>query len=243
MKGFKQYIPGLAVLAAAGIGRLVLSASETGILISAGAGAYRLLTWIARGAMLAGLLLLIPPLLRLAKEGQTRREAARQAEKARAERRGQAPLSTRGGRYSEEEIRGCLLRLFDVMPPKFTVWLEKYQAQLDRMNNYQARLSRMLRQNGADELTEAEALLDKLEQNIFGMMRKVFNWLTMYDASAPDEPLIQNLAEAEVHNEKALEQAGRLCAAITEYINNQGSKVDVTASVKEFIELLKEEIV
>ena len=78
---------------------------------------------------------------------------------------------------------------------------------------------------------------------IFGMMRRVFNWLTMYDAASPEQPLLRNLEDAAAHNEKALEQAGRLCAAITEYINNQGSKIDVTNSVKNFIELLKEEIV
>lgn len=245
MKRLKAFLPGLILLAAAGLGRLLLSGAdvETEILINAGAAVYRVLVWIARGAMLAGALLLVPPLLGLLKERRAEKASEELLAKARAENRRRAPLSNRGGSYNEEEIRAYLIQLFDTLPPRFTPWLEKYQAQLDRMNSYQARLSRMLKQNGADELTEAEALLDKLEQNVFGMMRRVFNWLTMYDAASPEEPLMKNLAEAEVHNEKALEQAGRLCAAITEYINNQGSKVDVTSSVKQFIELLKEEIV
>lgn len=243
MKKIKRFIPALALLAAGGLGRLLVSGAETDILIQAGAAAYRTLSWITRGLMLAGLLLLIPPLLQLAKQRRQQRASQALIDRARAENRKNAPLSNRGGRYQEEEIRSYLIQLFDTMPPKFTPYLERYQAQLDRMNSYQARLSRMLKQNGADDLTEAEVLLDKLEQNIFGMMRRVFNWLTMYDAASPEQPLFRNLEDAAAHNEKALEQAGRLCAAITEYINNQGSKIDVTNSVKNFIELLKEEIV
>ena len=243
MKRFLKFIPGLALLLGAGIGRLLISGAENEILINSGAGTYRVLVWVVRGVMLAGALLLVPPLLAILKERRKEQASEELIARAKAENRKRAPLSNRSGSYNEEEIRAYLVQLFDTMPPKFTPWLEKYQAQLDRMNSYQARLSRMLKQNGADDLTEAEALLDKLEQNIFGMMRRVFNWLTMYDAASPEEPLMKNLAEAEAHNEKALEQAGRLCAAITEYINNQGSKVDVTSSVKSFIELLKEEIV
>ena len=243
MKSIKKFLPGLILLAAAGIGRLLITGAETQILINAGAAVYRVLVWIARGVLLAGVLLLVPGLIALLKERRKARASKELIARAKAENRKRAPLSNRSGKYNEEEIRAYLVQLFDTLPPKFTPWLEKYQAQLDRMNSYQARLSRMLKQNGADDLTEAEALLDKLEQNIFGMMRRVFNWLTMYDAASPEESLLKNLAEAEVHNEKALEQAGRLCAAITEYINNQGSKVDVTSSVKSFIELLKEEIV
>ena len=243
MKQYRKFIPGAVLLAAAVLGRVLLAGAETRILINAGAAVYRLLSWVARGAILAGVLLTLLPLLSLAKERQKQQATEARLAMVRAEKRRNAPLSNRGGSYNEAEIRSCLIQLFDTMPPKFTPYLEKYQAQLDRMNSYQARLSRMLKQNGADDLTEAEALLDKLEQNIFGMMRKVYNWLTMYDAASPDGPLLQNLKEAEAHNEKALEQAGRLCADITDYINNQGSKVDITSSVKNFIELLKEEIV
>ena len=243
MKRFLKLIPGLAVLLAGGIGRLLVSGAENDILINLGSSGLRILTWITRGGMLAGVLLLIPALLSILKDRKTERASEELIARAKAENRRRAPLSNRSGKYNEEEIRSCLMQYFDSSPPQFIPWLEKYQAQLDRMNSYQARLNRMLKQNGADDLTEAEALLDKLEQNIFGMMRRVFNWLTMYDAASPEEPLLKNLAEAEAHNEKALEQAGRLCAAITEYINNQGSKVDITSSVKNFIELLKEEIV
>ncbi len=243
MKRIIKFLPGLLLLLGGAIGRLLISGAETDILINSGAAAYRALVWVARGAMLAGALLLIPPLLAILKERRQKQASEELIARAKAESRKRAPLSNRSGRYNEEEIRAYLIQLFDTLPSRFTPWLEKYQAQLDRMNSYQARLSRMLKQNGADDLTEAEALLDKLEQNIFGMMRRVFNWLTMYDAASPEEPLLKNLAEAEAHNEKALEQAGRLCAAITDYINNQGSKVDITSSVKSFIELLKEEIV
>ena len=193
MKRFLKFVPAAAVLLAAGIARLLISGAENEILINSGAGLYRVLVWVSRGAMLAGALLLIPPLLGNLKQRKREQASQELIARARKENRMRAPLSNRSGSYNEEEIRGFLIQLFDSVPPQFTPWLEKYQAQLDRMNSYQARLNRMLKQNGADDLTEAEALLDKLEQNIFGMMRRVYNWLTMYDPSSPQEPLIKNL--------------------------------------------------
>ncbi len=243
MKRFRKIIPGLALLLGGAIGRLVIAGAKDGILIKLGSSGRRALVWAAYGAALLGLGLTLLPLLSLLRERRKPERAQALIEKFKTENRRRAPLSNRSGRYNEEEIRDSLSRLFDTMPAKFTPYLQLCQAQLDQMNCYQARLSRMLEQNSADDLTEAEALLDKLEQNIFGMMRKVFDWLTMYDASSPEEPLLKNLTEAEAYNEKALEQAGRLWAAITEYINSQASNVDVTGSVKHDIELLKEELI
>ena len=246
MKGFKKIIPGLLLLTAGIVGRLVISGAETSVLIHSGMQTYRILRGISLGVILAGAALTLVGgtllLLPLLAERQSVRASQELIAKAKAESRKRAPLSTRSGFYNEDEIRDCLMQFFDSVPQKFVPYLEKYPAQLDRMNSYQARLSRMLKQNGADDLTEAEALLDKLEQNVFGMMRQVFNLLTMYDATSPEAPLLEKLEAAEAHNEKVLEQAGRLCATITEYINSQGSRVDITSSVKSFVELLKEEI-
>ena len=90
---------------------------------------------------------------------------------------------------------------------------------------------------------ETESFLDRVEQNMFGTLRRVFNLLMMYDETQPIQPLLDQLADAQAHNDRALDQASRLCAAMTDYVNNQGATADVYGSVEQFIQILQEELV
>ena len=73
-------------------------------------------------------------------------------------------------------------------------------------------------------------------------MRQVYNLLMMYDETAPIEELKDSLNEALEHNNRALEQAKRLNATVTEYINNQGTAQESLGSVEAFIKVLQEEL-
>lgn len=240
MKNRKRLLPGLALVLAALTARLIIGAFRTDILVFSGAGSYRTLLWASRIALGAGLCLLA------AKAGSAflkQRKAKAAAAEQRKARSKPAPLAAADGRYAESEIRGRLLSLFAVAPAETVPYLEQFQAQLDRMNGYQARLTQLLEQNGAQDLREAELFLDRVEQNMFGAMRRVFNLLTMYDETQPVRPLLEQLAEAQAHNDKALDQASRLCAAMTNYVNNQGAASDSGGSVEQFIKVLQEELV
>lgn len=240
MKNWKKLLPGLFIAAAALAARLLVGASQNEILINSGAKTYRTLLWAARIGLLAGLGLLAAGVV-LAVLRQKQAQAAAAAKQK--ERRKPAPLAAADGRFNEPEIRNHLVSLFASSPAGTIPYLEAFQAQLDRMNGYQARLTQLLDQNGAQDLREAESFLDRVEQNMFGTMRRVFNLLMMYDEAQPIQPLLDQLADAQAHNDRALDQASRLCAAMTEYVNSQGASSDAYGSVEQFIQILQEELV
>jgi hypothetical protein len=240
MKNWKKLLPGLGIAATALVARLLVGGAENDILINSGAKTYRALLWAARIGLLAGLgLLAIGVVSAVLKQRQAQAAAAAQQKVSRKP----APLSAADGRFNEPEIRSHLLSLFSSSPAKAVPYLEAFQAQLDRMNGYQARLTQLLDQNGAQDLREAESFLDRVEQNMFGTMRRVYNLLMMYDEAQPIQPLLDQLAEAQAHNDRALDQASRLCAAMTEYVNSQGASSDAYGSVEQFIQILQEELV
>lgn len=240
MKHWKKIIPGLSLAVIALLGRSLVRANHDNILVYSGAGTYRILLSASGIALLLGGGLLGYGIISAVLKQRSEHAAAAARQK---EAQKPAPLSAAEGRFEESEIRSRLLSLFSGVPPKVMSYLEAYQAQLDRMNAYQARLSQLLEQNGAQDLGEAESFLDRVEQNMFGTLRRVFNLLMMYDETQPIQPLLDQLADAQAHNDRALDQASRLCAAMTDYVNNQGATADVYGSVEQFIQILQEELV
>lgn len=237
----RKFIPGFLVFAAALAGRILLEVNKTEIFVRSGVGTFRTLVWCARASMVVGLLAFAIPLFGVLSRRRADRKATELIRKAKAEQRRNAPLASQSGRFKEEDVRNYLSELLASAPPKLTLYLEEFQARLDKMNMYQSRLNNLLIQNGADDMTEPVVFLDKLEQFIFGVMRKVFNWITMYDESVPDSEIQQNLDRAKTSIDTALEQASDLCRAITNYINGQGNRVDITNQIEQYIQIMKEE--
>ena len=239
----KGTIIGLSALGIGLAGRIALALSRDSVVISGGMSTYRALLWAARGALLVGAAFLTGIVVRIALARSEARQMEQRMDNLRAaDRRSKAPLSTESGRFNEEKMRELLRTLFDSAPSQVEVYRSKFQVQLDRMNEYQANLKRLLRNNDATELSEAEAFLDKLEQNMFGKMRQVYNLLMMYDDTAPIEELRASMDEALDHNNRALAQAKRLNSTVTEYINNQGTTQESLGSVEAFIKVLQEEL-
>lgn len=240
MKQWKKIFPGLGVTVIALIAGGVVRANQDNIYVYSGIGTYKILSAATLLALLLGVGLLGWGIVVTLSKQRAERAAA--AAKQKVERK-PAPLSAAEGRFEESEIRNHLLSLFSASPVKTASYLEAFQAQLDRMNAYQARLRQLLEQNGAQDLGEAESFLDRVEQNMFGTLRRVFNLLMMYDEAQAIEPLLDQLAEAQAHNDRALDQASRLCAAMTDYVNHQGAATDISSSVEQFIQILQEELV
>ena len=244
MKRKKFLIPGILMALLGLAGRIGLAAAKNDVIVSGGMQAFRTWLWVSRGLLLAGGVLLAAALaiVLLARKDRKRTEQNLATLRA-AERKAKAPLSTESGRFNEQKMRELLNTRFERAPNEVLVYQARFQTQLDRMNEYQANLSRLLRDNDVTELSEAEAFLDKVEQNIFGKMRQVYNILMMYDEAAPITELTTPLEDALAHNDKALEQARRLNAAVTEYVNHQGTPQDSIGSVEVFIKVLQEELV
>ena len=236
-------IAGIAALAVGLVGRIILAAKWASIVANTSAASYRSFVWAARGLILFGAAVIATVILRI----MLARSEARQLEKRMdalrtADRKSKAPLSTESGRFNEDKMRELLRTLFAAAPGEVAAYQPRFQVQLDRMNEYQANLQRLLRNNDATELSEAESFLDRLEQNMFGKMRQVYNRLMMYDETAPIEALKAALDEALAHNDRALDQARRLNATVTEYLNNQGNSQESLGSVEAFIKVLQEEL-
>ncbi len=236
-------IAGIAALGVGLVGRIVVALEKNSIVISGGMSTYRALLWAARGVLLVGAAFAAGLIVRIALARSEARQMERRMDALRtADRKSKAPLSTESGRFNEEKMRELLQSLFATAPAAVAAYQPRFQTQLDRMNEYQLNLKRLLRNNDATELSEAEAFLDKLEQNMFGKMRQVYNLLMMYDETAPIDELKTALDGALAHNDRALSQARRLNATVTEYINNQGSTQESLGSVEAFIKVLQEEL-
>ena len=225
-------------------GRAALGLAKNSVIISGGMATFRTLRWVANGVMAAGIALAAGAVLKLAIARSRAKQAAQQQDALRrAARKASAPLSTESGRFNEAKMRELLQTLFAQAPAQVLAYQPRFQAQLDRMNEYQANLNRLLQDNDATELSEAEAFLDKVEQNMFGKMRQVYNRLMMYDETAPITDLQAALDEALAHNDRALDQAKRLNSTVTDYVNNQSAAQETLGSVEAFIKVLQEELV
>ena len=230
----KVLLAGLVILILGLLARGIVSWQETNIIISSSAAAARVLTWAARavlvlGAGISGVFLG----LFLA---QKRREAA---EKNNTHR---ASLSMKKGRLNEKDIRAYLTGLLAEPDGRFRDQLERYEAQLDRMNSYQDRLHVMLKDNDVQDNGAAERFLDGLEQRLFASMRRAFNIITMAAPGDPGEETASRLAEVEETNGKCLDLASRLCVTVMDHVNRQKGTVDITESIEQYLEYLKEEI-
>ena len=236
-------IAGIAALGVGLVGRIAVAMGKNSIVISGGMSTYRALLWAARGALAVGAAFAVGFFVRIALARSEARQMEKRMDALRtADRKSKAPLSTESGRFNEEKMHELLRTLFASAPAAVAAYQPRFQTQLDRMNEYQLNLKRLLRNNDATELSEAEAFLDKLEQNMFGKMRQVYNLLMMYDETAPIEELKASLDGALAHNNRVLDQARKLNATVTEYINTQGSSQESLGSVEAFIKVLQEEL-
>lgn len=123
-------------------------------------------------------------------------------------------------------------------------FLSQYESQMKRMNTWQARLSNLIRTNAATDLHKAEDLLDKLEQNMLGRLRKAFNWIQMTDMTetAITDELKRNLRKIQDENDTILQKAQSLCETLTTYLNTQDEDKTSINQLEHFIVTLNEQI-
>lgn len=243
-KLIKLMIPGLIGSIVGLVGIIVTNMSRTNILIERGMDGFRFqLTLFEAITAFGGTILAASLVFGLIKEIKTRKAAKKQDVKLLEADRPKAMLSFETGRLDEEQMRSLLLESFDAVEPEFIEHLETYQTQMDKMNMYQARLHRMLAINGIKDLQETEFLLDKLEQSMFGNLRKAFNWINMRGSTKEaKEKLHANLSKVSTDNQTVLDKASELCNVLTEYINNQGNTTYSVVVFDNFIKSLNEQL-
>ncbi|MBR1930705.1 MAG: sulfite exporter TauE/SafE family protein [Lachnospiraceae bacterium] len=96
--------------------------------------------------------------------------------------------------------------------------------QLEQMDSYQERLSRLLATNDVHTLSDTEEVLDRVEQYICKNVRKVLNYMEVADPnSAEDVELLRTkFAACYGDNQEQLKQTQEFIFALTDFINQQG---------------------
>ena len=133
------------------------------------------------------------------------------------------------GKLSDEYVLECVTRQGT---GKWRIIKEDVEAitdQLILMNSYQERLSNLLANNSAGALSDAEGLLDKVEQQILGNVRKVLNYMEIL-GTEDKEAVLGYLKACAKDNERLLSSTKTFLISVTGYLNDQGE--DSSKSLK-----------
>lgn len=96
--------------------------------------------------------------------------------------------------------------------------------QMDDMNGYQVKLTKLLTNNGADYLDDTNGVLESVEQSILRKVRKALNCFVVYESTRVEdvEKMRALLKETRDSNEAQLNNVKDFLLAITDFLNKQG---------------------
>ena len=102
--------------------------------------------------------------------------------------------------------------------------LVKVQAQLRDIDNYQDRLHSLLAANDAEKLNDTEEVLSQTEQYMLRKVRRILNYMSIYDPNKPDErqTMADHIGKCVDENKVLLGQTKEFVLAVTEFVNRQG---------------------
>lgn len=120
--------------------------------------------------------------------------------------------------------------------------IETLTDQMVLMNSYQDRLSKLLINNEAQSLCEAEELVSKMEQQILLNVRKVLNYMEIFDV--PDrEKMKECILQCAKENTGLLNATKDFLLCVTNFLNNQGNYAeDGMQMVEDFKKVLDSNI-
>ena len=97
--------------------------------------------------------------------------------------------------------------------------------QMEQMDSYQARLDKLLDDNGAEALRDTGEILDQVEQYLCRNVRSALNFMAVADDDAKDK-VKEKLDSCKSENKKLLEQTRDFVYAMAEFLNKQGEQTD-----------------
>ncbi len=233
----KKNIGWLLLAAVALLPLLLVSANSTAIIQNTGVhslNTFRIIAYIIAAAGIAlALIKIIVSAVRISSEQRhkTRTEQEIEALKARKEqeeRNARAKLNVKGPLKDSVIYERLKSRLNEdwgrLSTTKIPALMSDILRQMDDMNSYQAKLSRLLVNNGADYLDDTNGVLESVEQNILRKVRKVLNCFVVYEPSrVEDVQKMQTLLEETcASNESQLNNVKEFLLAITDFLNRQG---------------------
>lgn len=102
--------------------------------------------------------------------------------------------------------------------------LLQLRIQLDMMDEQQEKLSRLLRNNGADALSNTEDVLNEVEQYLCKSVRKVINYMDVANPSNPSDTVRvrEQVEKCHADLQQQLQQVQEFLFAMADYLNSQG---------------------
>lgn len=104
--------------------------------------------------------------------------------------------------------------------------------QLILMNSYQDRLSKLLANNSAQALSDTEDILERIEQQILGNVRKVLNFMEILGTD--DRQTVSEYIKVCIQdNKKLLDATKDFLMCVTGFLNDQGANGDANLQMVE----------
>lgn len=236
-KILKKNIGWLLVAVLSLLPMLIVAANSTAIIQNTGVhtlNAARVISYIVAGAgVLLAVIMLIVSAARISGEQQDKARTERELEELRKmqeleERNAKAKLNVKGPLKDDvilERMRSWLNEDWGRMTTThIPALMSDILRQMEDMNGYQAKLSRLLTNNGADYLDDTNGVLESVEQSILRKVRKVLNCFVVYETDrVEDVQKMQSLLEeTRDSNETQLNNVKEFLFAITDFLNKQG---------------------
>lgn len=109
-------------------------------------------------------------------------------------------------------------------PDSVIAILSECRSQMDKMDTYQEKLGNLLTKNGADALSDAQDMLDKVEQYLCKNIRKILNYLEVADADGEIDSLLPMLEKKTSDNQEKLKTVQEFLFTMADFLNSQGGK-------------------
>ena len=106
----------------------------------------------------------------------------------------------------------------------FQSQLSRCKKQLESMDEQQAKLARLLDNNGANNLSDTQNVLDQVEQYMCKSIRKVINYMQVADPETDTSVLQTKLDGCYNDCQKQLEQVKEFLFVMAEFLNKQGGE-------------------
>ncbi len=104
--------------------------------------------------------------------------------------------------------------------------------QLILMNSYQESLTKLLANNSAQALSDTEDILERIEQQILGNVRKVLNFMEILGTD--DKQTVSEYIRVSVQdNQKLLDATKDFLICVTGFLNDQGTNGDANLQMVE----------
>lgn len=236
-KILKKNIGWIVLACVSALPMLLVSMNSTAIIQNMGIHALNTVRIIALALAAAGILLalikLISSAVRIAGEEKAKDRTEKEIEELKKrkeleERSAKAKLNVKGPLKDAviyERMKSWLNEDWGRMnTTDIPAMMSDILRQMDDMNGYQAKLSRLLTNNGADYLDDTNGVLESVEQSILRKVRKVLNCFVVYETDRVEDvqKMRELLSETRDSNESQLNNVKDFLFAITDFLNKQG---------------------